>query len=537
MTNRAALYLRSSKDRSDVSIDAQRRALQELATSKGLLVVAEFADAVESGKDEDRPRFQDLIRHLKSHTRQWEHVLVLDTSRVARRRHLAQIFEHECHRAGVRLQFKNVPDTDPVTGMLLKAILQAMDEWHSLTSRAKGLAGMAENVRQGWRAGGKAPRGYELEYHSTGAIRDGSPVLKSKLKPNDEAPLVATYLRARAAGRPRGLLMRELQLPWTDGSLNDMEWLALTYAGHTVWGMTNELTRDGYVNGTKRKPRAEWTVQRDTHQALITDAEAESLLNQLERRRTASVRTTNHPFLLTGLLFDPDGRPWAGEWDAKMNAGLYRVGKGRRVSCRRVDTAVLEQVRADLDGDEAVRHLLAAMRDLVAEPVDGKAIGAAERRVTQITNKVATLVDLLTEAGDGERDAYRRAISAHEAERAGLLKELQQMRQRAEQHQQAKAFTEADARRLLRVLFEALQSGLDDEDVETTKAALGGLVDKIVLDASAENLHIHYRIGASAEATDTGVSVATLRVVEATPVRWVSERSIAAPAKPLRRAA
>lgn len=31
MTNRAACYLRSSKDRSEVSIDAQRRALQELA--------------------------------------------------------------------------------------------------------------------------------------------------------------------------------------------------------------------------------------------------------------------------------------------------------------------------------------------------------------------------------------------------------------------------------------------------------------------------------------------------------------------------
>jgi site-specific DNA recombinase len=528
VTNRAALYLRSSKDRSDVSIDAQRRALQELAGTKGLIVVAEFADAVESGKDEDRPGFQDLIRFLKSHSRQWEHVLVLDTSRVARRRHISQIFEHECHRAGVHLHFKNVPDTDPVTGMLLKAILQAMDEWHSLTSRAKGLAGMAENVRQGWRAGGKAPRGYELEYHSTGAIREGSPVLKSKLRPNDDAPLVVTYLRARAAGRPRGMLIRELQLQWTDGSLNDLEWMALTYAGHTVWAKSNERTRDGYVGGTKRKPRSEWTIQRDTHQALITDAEAEALLDQLERRRTVAVRTTARPFLLTGILMDPQGRPWAGEWDARMAAGLYRVGKGKRVSCRRVDAVVVDQVRADLEGDEAVRHLLAAMRDLVAEPVDGKAIAAAERRVTQLTNKVATLVDMLTEAEGGERDAYRRSIGVHEAERAGLLKELEQLRQRADQQAQAKAFTEADARRLLRVLFDGLQAGLDADDVETTKAALGGLVEKIVLDASAEHLHIHYRIGASEEVPHTGVNVATLRGSEATPVTFSSTARILA---------
>jgi hypothetical protein len=36
---------------------------------------------------------------------------------------------------------------------------------------------MAENVRQGWRAGGKAPRGYELAHTATGAIRDGVPVM------------------------------------------------------------------------------------------------------------------------------------------------------------------------------------------------------------------------------------------------------------------------------------------------------------------------------------------------------------------------
>jgi hypothetical protein len=77
--------------------------------------------------------------------------------------------------------YRTVPETDPITEMLLRSILQAMDEWHSLTSRRKGLAGMAENVRKGYRAGGRAPLGYRLEQVSTGAIRDGQPVLKSRL--------------------------------------------------------------------------------------------------------------------------------------------------------------------------------------------------------------------------------------------------------------------------------------------------------------------------------------------------------------------
>ncbi len=178
--NHACTYLRSSKDRHDLSLDAQRRALQAYAHDHGLAIVAEFADAVESGKDDDRPGFQALLRALRDPARAWAVILALDTSRIARRRHLALIFEHEAEKAGVRILYRSVPDTDPITGMLLRSILQAMDEWHSLTSKAKGLAGMAEAVRQGWRAGGRPPRGYRMEHQPTGTLRDGRPVVRSK---------------------------------------------------------------------------------------------------------------------------------------------------------------------------------------------------------------------------------------------------------------------------------------------------------------------------------------------------------------------
>ena len=60
-SNHTALYLRSSKDRSDVSIDAQRRELTALATQRGLLVVREYSDVVESGTDENRPGLRALV--------------------------------------------------------------------------------------------------------------------------------------------------------------------------------------------------------------------------------------------------------------------------------------------------------------------------------------------------------------------------------------------------------------------------------------------------------------------------------------------
>lgn len=91
--NNAALYLRSSKDRSDVSIDAQRRQLAELAQARNQIIIKEFSDAVESGKDDDRPGFQAMLREMRNPKRGWNTILVLDTSRIARRRHIAIIIQ------------------------------------------------------------------------------------------------------------------------------------------------------------------------------------------------------------------------------------------------------------------------------------------------------------------------------------------------------------------------------------------------------------------------------------------------------------
>lgn len=506
MTNRAALYLRSSKDRSDVSIDAQRRALHELAQDRGLAVVEEFADAVESGKDEDRPAFQRLIREIRGH--RFDAVLALDTSRIARRRHLALIFEHECTKARVRVVYRNVPDTDPITEMLLKSILQAMDEWHSLTSKAKGLAGMAENVRQGWRAGGRAPRGYRLEYHGTGAIRDGVEVLKSKLALDDEeAPRMQAYLRARARGEARGVTLARLGMQAPVATLIGIEWQALTYAGHTVWNVHNELTPDGYAGGTKRRPRSEWLVTHDTHPALITTEEAERILGELERGQERRRRATDHTYLLAGLLVTPDGRQWAG-----ADGNAYRLGKGQRIAARRVDEAVLERLFGDLQADATVERIMGAMRRIVDEPVDGRSIAALEKRIATLTAKVGRLVDLVAEAPASAAGAYQRQITEYEHERARLVDEARQLRVAQDQARQAEAITPGQVRRMLAALLAEMR----ESPAEQQRAAIAGMVERVELDPESLACRMHYRL-------ETGVKLASRRGSDSTPVVGWSE--------------
>ena len=110
----AALYLRSSKDRSDVSIAAQRHELEALARNRDLAILDTYEDVVESGASEDRPAFLELISALRNPRRGWSHLLVYDTSRIARRRHIAQAFKHEAKKRGVAILYAKLPaDLDP----------------------------------------------------------------------------------------------------------------------------------------------------------------------------------------------------------------------------------------------------------------------------------------------------------------------------------------------------------------------------------------------------------------------------------------
>jgi hypothetical protein len=116
-------------------------------------------------------------------------------------------------------------------------------------------------------------------------------------------------------------------------------------------------------------------------------------------------------------------------------------------------------------------------------------------------------------------DAYRRAVAQAETERGALIEKLSEMRTRAQQHESVQAFTADDVRRLLRLLADQLQESLESGDVKTIKAALSGLVDRVVLDPVAENCTIHYRIAAPT----TGDNVASPRDTQISPVKWTSK--------------
>jgi len=478
----AAIYLRSSKDRSDVSIDAQRRALSDLARDRGLAVVREYADTVESGKDEDRPGFQALITALRDRSRGWSTLLLLDTSRLARRRHIAMLFEHEAEKHGIRIVYKSIPDdSDPITTMLLKSILQAMDEWHSLTSRQKGLSGMAENVRQGYRAGGRAPNGYRLVKIGTGTVRDGAEVQKSKLEPDETAVSVAKYLQQRARGVPRSRAAQAAGLELAGTTLIGMDWNALTYAGHTVWNVSNEYTQGGYKGGKKRRPRAEWVIQRDTHKALISEAEAERILQALESSPHRQYGKVGNRYLLAGVLVAPDGGKWYGEGENyRMRANGRR---GKYVSARHLEAAVWQQIEADTRSGEFIDRLMAETRRRHRRPENETK--ALHRQVVAVNAQIARMMEL---AGQMTVAAPAlRKVEELESRRQALVAEISRIdRERAAESALA-GISEDQVRRILADI-------LDGSSPDQRRSVLDSLVERITLDPATLEAQIQYRV-------------------------------------------
>ncbi|MFZ6676078.1 hypothetical protein [Undibacterium sp. Xuan67W] len=87
------------------------------------------------------------------------------------------------------------------------------------------------------------------------------------MKVNNDSLAIQEYLISKANGisRVNAKIKSGLKIP--DSTLISIEWNALTHAEHTVWNVHNERTEDGYVNGAKRRPREDWLIQKNTHEA------------------------------------------------------------------------------------------------------------------------------------------------------------------------------------------------------------------------------------------------------------------------------
>ena len=333
---KVAIYVRSSKDLHNVSCKAQEEQLTKVVKENGEQIYRIFCDKALSSTRDVRPDFDEMISLAMSKRPPFSKIYCLDTSRFGRDQHDTSVIKHELRRRyGIEVIFDNLRPTGTYIDHAVESFMSTMDYIHSQQSKVRGVAGMKQNVRDGFRAGGKAPWGYQRKIEELGKHRSGKPITKTKLEPHPEtAKYAKEYFERRAKYESkkailddfyvRGILSPSGNRRWSTHSAKSIEDNIEVYLGTTIFNRHNERIKEkgklnGYLYGKKYKPKDEWVITENTHEPLITEDIANIIMEMKKKRIREAPLTQKKSYALTGTMKCSEcGTNYAGD------RGIYR---------------------------------------------------------------------------------------------------------------------------------------------------------------------------------------------------------------------
>ena len=159
-TIKAVIYARySSHNQREESIEGQLRECHEFALKNDFIVVDEYIDRAISGKTDNRPSFQRLIKDSeKGH---FDAVIMYTLDRFARNRYDSAIYKAKLKRNGVKIFYAKQPMPDTPEGIILESVLEGYAEYYSENLARSIKRGMKENALHGI-AMGSPVLGYKI---------------------------------------------------------------------------------------------------------------------------------------------------------------------------------------------------------------------------------------------------------------------------------------------------------------------------------------------------------------------------------------
>ncbi|MFZ5825297.1 MAG: recombinase family protein [Bacillota bacterium] len=377
---RTAIYIRvSSEEQAEegYSIPAQAKALRKYAQQQGWEVVAEFVEEGVSGRTDDRPQFQAMVKAARQRPRPFDLVLVHKMDRFARNRQHSVVYKALFRRElGIDVRSMTEQFEDSPAGRFHEAIMEALAEFYSENLATEVLKGQRERASTG-RGMCVPPIGYTRCCDRADAARYGRYI------PDPETAPIVQWIFTSYAGGEMGMasIARRLsqegairfgpaasRYTWTASFVHKI----LTnraYIGELVWGQRD--TR----NQRRLRPEEEWVVVPDAHEPLVDQETWELCTAVRTGRGKANLPRENRDYLLRGLLRCLDcGRnmihfnyQWA---DRKTGQRIYRPSaictgytRYHRCYCNRValadiESAVFEQLRAITSGHFTQNNLV-----------------------------------------------------------------------------------------------------------------------------------------------------------------------------------
>lgn len=295
--NKVAIYVRVSTHH-QIDKDSLPFQKKELINyCKYILGIDEyeiFEDAGYSGKDTDRPAYQDMISRIRE--REFSHLLVFKLDRISRNLlDFSQMYD-ELKKYNVTFISKNEQfDTSTAMGeAMLKIILVFAELERKLTAeRVQGV--MLSRAEKGLWNGAPVPLGYDYNEDTK------FPIVNEK-----EAETVRfifdSYEKTRSTGEVKHLL-----------EINNIR---TKRNGHWTTKTIADVIRNPFYIGTYRynyrysphgkiRPEEEWVVVEDNHQAIISPEQfnrCNAIMDSNAYGRGSNRSLKNHTHVFKGLI-------------------------------------------------------------------------------------------------------------------------------------------------------------------------------------------------------------------------------------------
>lgn len=159
--NNAVIYARySCENQTEQSIEGQIRVITEYAQRNNIPILETYIDRAISGRREDRPEFQRMIKDSKN--KNFGYVLVYKFDRFSRDRLTSLVAKRELKKNGVKVTSVTEYITDDPQGILLESLIDGYSEYYSAELAQKVRRGNRESRIKGLYTGGYVIYGYKI---------------------------------------------------------------------------------------------------------------------------------------------------------------------------------------------------------------------------------------------------------------------------------------------------------------------------------------------------------------------------------------
>ena len=367
-TTRCAIYGRySSEKQNSLTIDQQIRKCREYAESRSLTVLDKhiYADEAISGATDDRAGLRKLLAAARAQPKQFDVVLVDDTSRISRDLEHSLGIMKQLKFADIRVAFISQGfDTGTPQSRTLLTVHGLVDELYIDELAKKTFRGVEQRALNGLHTGGRVFGYRRVPIQSTTETDShGRPVINGvrlEVHPSQAATIRRIFERYATGDSMKRIAMdlngegiaspqprKGRSQSWCPSSIHHILHNE-RYRGMVIWGKTFKLrSQETRKRIYKRKAESEWCRTDVPGQRIVSDKLWNAVRERMKtvgqvyggegKNRPRSGRAAGSPYLFTGLLQCSEcggsitivSGKWNGRQDHRYGCSLhwYRGGK------------------------------------------------------------------------------------------------------------------------------------------------------------------------------------------------------------------